>query len=353
VIDLTCVIHVHSTHSDGTGTVREIAQAAAAAGVDVVLLTDHDTLSARYHGHERWWGSVLVCVGEEVTQRPGHHYLAFGVDHPIDHHGMAPEEVVRAVAAAGGVGFAAHPFSVGSPLLSRVPAAGWLDPTPREATGLELWSMVTDATERLRSWRDVARFLLAPGAAPQMDHPREEALRAWDRAGASRRVVAIAGLDAHQFGLRLPGGHVIAPVSYKRSFELLRTHVLLERPTSGDADADRAAVYDALREGRCYIARDALAPAGGFRFWAEGSHHVEMGEEAPASGGFTLHVRLPRSADVRIVRDGNELAHAARATSLTAAAREPGVYRVEASLRDRGRQRSWIISNPIYLRASS
>ncbi len=113
MIDLTCVVHVHSTHSDGTGTVPEIAAAAAAAGADVVLLTDHDTLAARYHGHERWHGSVLVCVGEEVTKRPGHHYLAFGLDDPIDHRGMTPQQVVDAVAAAGGLGFTAHPFSTG------------------------------------------------------------------------------------------------------------------------------------------------------------------------------------------------------------------------------------------------
>ncbi|MBB4662439.1 CehA/McbA family metallohydrolase [Conexibacter arvalis] len=350
MIDLTCAIHVHSDHSDGTGTVREIAADAAAAGVDVVLLTDHDTLSARYHGHERWHGSVLVCVGEEVTMRPGHHYLAFGIDAPIDHRDLTPEQVVAEVARRGGFGFTGHPFSVGSPLLAKIPAAGWEDPTPAGATGLEVWSLVTDTTERLRRWRDVLRFLAAPAAAPQLDHPRPEALAAWDRAGAERRVVGIGALDAHQFGLRIAGRVPLKLMSYRRTFELLRTHVLLERPPSGDADADRAAVYAALRAGRCYIARDELAQAGGFRFWGEGEQHVEMGDEAPASGGFTLHVRLPRPADVRIVRDGVELARAARASSLTAPAREPGVHRVEVTLRDRGRPRTWILSNPIYLR---
>ena len=49
-------------------------------GVDVVLLTDHDTLGARRAGDERWHGSVLVLVGEEVSPSGGNHYLAFGVD---------------------------------------------------------------------------------------------------------------------------------------------------------------------------------------------------------------------------------------------------------------------------------
>ena len=67
--DLSCVVHVHSTYSDGTGTVPEIAAAAGRNGVDVVLLTDHDTLAARRRGEERWHDSVLVLVGEEVSHQ--------------------------------------------------------------------------------------------------------------------------------------------------------------------------------------------------------------------------------------------------------------------------------------------
>lgn len=350
MIDLTCAVHVHSLHSDGTGSVEEIAAAAAAAGVDVVLLTDHDTLSARYQGHERWHDGVLVCVGEEVTPRPGHHYLAFGTDRPIDHRGRTPQQVVDAVAAAGGFGFLAHPFSTGAPAFPRIPASGWDELAPPGATGLELWSIVTDTVERLSSRGDAIRFLIAPRAARQLDRPRPEALAAWDRVTARRRFVAIGGLDAHQFGVRLAGRVPLRVMSYRRAFALLTTHVSLERPTTGDAAADRDAVYAALREGCCYIARDDLAPARGFRFWADGPEHVEMGSESHAGGGFKLHVRLPRKAEVRILRNGVEVARTNRGTSLDAPAPETGVYRVEATLRDRRRQRTWILSNPIYLR---
>src|SRR3954468_6173565 len=65
--DLTCVIHVHPNHSDGSGTVAQIARAARRAGIDVVLLTDHDTLAAKRAGEERWYDDVLVLVGEEVS----------------------------------------------------------------------------------------------------------------------------------------------------------------------------------------------------------------------------------------------------------------------------------------------
>ena len=86
--DLACVIHVHSTWSDGTGTVPQIMRAAAKAGVDVVLLTDHDTLAARDHGQEGWHGDVLLLVGEEVTPDENH-YLAFGNDTVIRKSGRS------------------------------------------------------------------------------------------------------------------------------------------------------------------------------------------------------------------------------------------------------------------------
>ena len=71
VADVTCVIHAHSVHSDGTGTVEQIAAQAARADVDAVLLTDHDSLEARRRGAERYHGPVLVCVGEEVSPKAG------------------------------------------------------------------------------------------------------------------------------------------------------------------------------------------------------------------------------------------------------------------------------------------
>jgi predicted metal-dependent phosphoesterase TrpH len=118
-LDLACVIHAHSTYSDGTGTVPEIADAARRAGVDAVLLTDHDTLEAKRRGEEGWHGPVLVCVGTEVSPLRENHYLAFGIDEPIDHRGLSAAEICAAVEAAGGFGFAAHPFSRGSERFKR------------------------------------------------------------------------------------------------------------------------------------------------------------------------------------------------------------------------------------------
>ena len=150
-------------------------------------------------------------------------------------------------------------------------------------------------------------------------------MRGWDELCRTRRVVAIGGLDAHQYGKRIGPFVPVRVMAYHRSFQLIRTHVLCERPPARELERDRELVYDALREGRCYIAVDAVAPARGFRFEAA---DVPMGGEAPA-GRRTLHVRTPLPARLRLIRDGTEIA-AADGTTLDAEVEEPGVYRVEA-----------------------
>jgi hypothetical protein len=73
-----------------------------------------------------------------------------------------------------------------------------------------------------------------------------------------------------------------------------------------------------------------------------------MGGEA-AAGRRTLRARTPLAASLRLLRDGQELA-AAEGTSLDMEVEEPGVYRVEARRHAKGRERTWILSNPVYLR---
>ena len=83
-------------------------------------------------------------------------------------------------------------------------------------------------------------------------------------------------------------------MAYKRSFRHLRTHLLVEQPLQHELEADRAAVFGALREGHAFLAVDSVAPAHGFRFWAEGAHAaLAMGDEAgQATGRYGCGCRL-------------------------------------------------------------
>ena len=266
--DLACVVHLHSTYSDGTGTVRQIAKAGRRAGADVVLLTDHDTLAAARTGEEGWYGDVLLLVGEEVSPRRGNHYLAFGLEEEIDHSQLDAAGICRAVRAAGGFGFAAHPFSHGSERFKRAGTGMPFDALDCEALdGIELWSFVTDTGESVRSVGEMVRFVATPGRV--LDHPPRRNMEAWDELCRTRRVVAIGGLDAHQFGKRIGPVVPLRIMGYHRSFRYIRTHVLCEAAPTGELEPDREAVYSGpslgplLHRGRLHRPRPRLHVRGG------------------------------------------------------------------------------------------
>jgi hypothetical protein len=348
--DISCVVHVHSTYSDGTATVPELVLAARETGADAVLLTDHDTLGARRDGWEGMHDGVFVMVGMEISPKHGH-YLAFGVDEEPSHAGRSAGEIAAAVRAAGGVGFAAHPFSTGghmlAPSLARriVLPHGWpaLE-EPDGLDGLELWSLTTDAAEGWRTPAEAWRWLQDPEAAVALGPPAHH-LRRWDALSARRRVPAVAGLDGHAPGIRVQG-RVRSPLSHERTFRLLRTHLVADRALTGDTDGDRATVIRALGSGSAWVSCPFVAAADGARFWVEtgDGRVVGMGGETRA-GRATLRLRLPRPADVHVLRDGSPC-HAAEGARVDLDIDAPGAYRVEARIGGR----LWLLSNPIHLR---
>jgi hypothetical protein len=350
LFDVSCVAHVHTTYSDGTATAAELLSAARAAGAAAVLLTDHNTVQARRDGWEGLHDGVFVLVGNEVTLKHGH-YLAFGPEREIPHTGRAAQPVAAAVRAAGGVGFAAHPFSVGGRMVPATLARrvalpqGW--PALEDddgCDGIELWSVTTDAAEAWRTPAEALRWLRDPEAAVAQGPPAHH-LRRWDELSRRRRVPAIGGLDGHAPGVRVLG-RVVSPLSHERTFGLLRTHLLCGRPLTGDPAADRATLLAALAAGAAWLACPFVAAADGARLWAERADGatIPMGGEAPA-GRAVLRLRLPRSADVVLLRDGAPL-HQTHAAALDADLEGAGVYRVEARIGGR----LWLLSNPIHLR---
>lgn len=352
--DLACVVHLHSDYSDGTATIPELIESGQRAERDVILLTDHDSLGARDDGFEGWHGSVLLGVGVEVTPRAGH-FLAFGVDQPIAHKGMAEAQIPLAVAEAGGFGFVAHPWSRGARILDRYGRFikrggnhGWREIEGDGIAGIELWSLTTDASEDWRGPVDAIRYMRAP--EKQVDGPRPEDLQTWDRICQRRRLVAIGGLDAHQHGVRVRG-RLLSPMPNERYFRILSTYVSLpEAPRRGDHGAhDLGLVYEALREGRCFIAVDSIAPGRGFRFWAEGAGGVALMGEERMAGEWHLRASLPGRARIALLRNGEQVAEG-DGSALEYRALEPGAYRIEAHRVWRGRERPWLYSNPIYLR---
>lgn len=81
-------LHTHSTASDGTDTPAELVRAAAAAGLDVVAITDHDGTSGWAEAFEARPAGLTVVPGVEIScvyvepegRRIGLHLLAYLLD---------------------------------------------------------------------------------------------------------------------------------------------------------------------------------------------------------------------------------------------------------------------------------
>ncbi|MEU9500819.1 PHP domain-containing protein [Streptomyces sp. NPDC048196] len=62
-------LHTHSTASDGTDTPAELVRAAAAAGLDVVALTDHDTVAGHAEARAALPEGLTLVTGAELSCR--------------------------------------------------------------------------------------------------------------------------------------------------------------------------------------------------------------------------------------------------------------------------------------------
>jgi hypothetical protein len=79
---------------------------------------------------------------------------------------------------------------------------------------------------------------------------------------------------------------------YEFHFKSINTHLLIEKPLSGEPERDRGLIYDAFRRGRAFIGYDLPAPTRGFHFLASAAIDAQMGETiSPA--GVTFQIRLP------------------------------------------------------------
>ncbi len=341
-------LHIHTTHSDGGGSTKEIAAVARTVGLDFIALNDHSYLAQLHLEEEGYYKGILVLVGSEIGTR-SHHYLAYDIKNQVDGEGSSPQELIDAVSTQGGFGFLAHPFEKGMHFLEKGVAYTWNDWSVKGYTGICIWNFSSRWKENVKSfWHGVFHLIFKTYT---LRGPSQETLATWDTACSKRRVVAIGGSDAHGSPMKM-GFLKLTPLSYRYLLRTINTHVLTAAPLTGDLGRDKGIIYHSLREGNCFIAHDGLCPAKGFRFTfnrERGKRRLLMGQEGRFSPG-VLEVRLPRRGLIRVMKDGSPFKRA-HGTGLSIKIDEGGVYRVEVLRRTvLFGWRPWIFSNPIYLR---
>lgn len=340
--DYAGIIHVHSVYSDGLSSVKKIMQDAQKAKCDFLVLSDHDTLRAL--PQEGVYGKTLLLVGEEITVGKNQgHYLAMNLAVKVDPH-LSAQETINRVSMQGGLGFLAHPFAKTYRRILALTPVTWKNWDVTGYTGLEIWNYS-------QNWKDNLHGLLAfPSKVicPRSFHngPLPAALKTWDHLLRHQKVTGLGSVDAH--------GIIY---SYQDMFKTLHTHVLLKKALSFQSSSfqeDKKMIYQALKEGNCYLSNDYVTNATGFSFIGDnGEHQAIMGEKLSLGKGVLLTVSSPEPAVLRIVREGKVIARRTNSRELTHNVQEPGAYRAEVFCRSfKGmvrRYRPWIFSNPVYV----
>jgi len=346
-------LHMHTRYSDGAGSHADIAAAAMKAGLDAVIVTDHNVWVNGPAGYKKEGDRrVLLMVGEEIHDQARspqkNHLLVFGAQRELATYAYDPQLLLEAVDKAGGLSFLAHPVDPAAPSVHQGDIS-WVDWNVRGFTGLELWNGFSEFKPRIKSILHAIIYAYFP---PHIARgPQPETLHRWDELlSAGKKVVAVGGSDAHAHRMHLgPLSRTVFPYGFH--FSAINTHVFVPRPPGMDAASDTSMILEALRQGHCFIGYDLPAPTRGFHFIARGLEQtVQMGDDLNSKGGVTFQIRLPIRTECVLLKDGKPVRTWHKHDQCTYITSEPGVYRVEVYIHYLGRRRGWIFSNPVYVK---
>ncbi|PKN93488.1 MAG: hypothetical protein CVU44_09045 [Chloroflexi bacterium HGW-Chloroflexi-6] len=351
--ELIVNLHMHTRYSDGTGSHGDIGQAALRAGVDVIIVTDHNVLVEEAQGYFRNGKQrCLLLVDEEIhdqaRQPQKNHLLVFNAQRELATYANDPQVLIDNARRAGGLSFLAHPTDAACPVIGET-SIDWVDWQVQGYNGIELWNGLSELKTHSPTIFHAIFHLFFPQFIGHGPDP--SLLARWDSLlNQGRRLVAIGGSDAHALHIsKGPFKRTVFP--YEWHFKTINTHIFTPTPLTGQLEEDARMIYEALAAGHCFVANDLPASARGFRFSAQGREKTAlMGDEISAEGSLTLQVRLPQNAEGRLLKDGQVIRQWNSQEALSHITTQPGIYRVEAYLKFLGKQRGWIFSNPIYVR---
>jgi hypothetical protein len=315
-------MHMHTVHSDGDWTVRDLASTAYYSYLDFIFVTDHNTSShhaevARANNLTR---DLLVMRGEEVTTYGGH-ANAWGLP-----AGAVVDFRVQPGDAAGMSAVAARAHRLGALVSVNHPFAlcGGCDwsygDAVREFDAVEVWNGEWDATD-------------------------ESALKLWDGLlQRGLRPTAIASSDSHRAQNRIG-----RPT----------THVAAE-------ELSQVALLSGIRRGRVYLTKepqglsvDFEASAGGVGSPGGNGPRKGAGEEIrlsrPGPVVFFVNARNTSiGANVSLISGGKVLRTFPPQAQFTEVfeveCERDGYYRLEVRDRD---GKMFALTNPIYVKVGT
>ena len=322
------VFHVHSTFSkDSRASLNRVIKLANNAGLDFVIVTDHNTLAGRDVYHSMNPPDIpLLIFGNEITTVDGH-LIALGVHKEPEHEIDDTQELVHWIHSNGGFAVIAHPLS------SKRPWTNW---ELQDLDGIEVYNF-GHALYKTNKLKLVTSSLLlgpTPFLNTNLDSPHHT-LRFWDSllSAPTRRLVATAATDAH---LKLADVPIMRGL-FRQAIRSVTLYVQADRLNEGD-------ILRNLMEGNSFIVFESLGTAHDFSFNAVApAQSYNLGAAIPPHLTTTFSVIANNADEIRLIRDGH-LVKQTHSETLRYSSKEPGAYRVEAYRK----KKIWIISNPIY-----
>ncbi len=325
--------HLHTTASDGRATPEEIARHAREAGLQFVIITDHNQDAPPAPA---WVEGVLVLHGTEVSTRFGH-VVALGLPRPLTDE-ERDQDPVGAITRLRGYTFLAHPEQKKNP---------WRDwGNAHQTTGLELYS----ADSMFRTAQQHPFTSLLPALSSYLGNPVHALLSVVrGQPELTMRLLSLSA-GAPKAAVCAHDAHGYPP--YDTEFQTLSMYV---PPASAGAllpEDPRAAatkILEDLGQGRAWCAFHALGDGDGFRI--DG-----LSEDRGARVGEVLRVVLPRSTPPEIqvrawgpatvLEDGRSIRiDGPGAVQIEVWARVPGMYFEDG-------WKPWLVPSPIVAAAA-
>jgi len=304
--DYRGVIHCHSTYSDGTGDMEEIGKAANDAGLDFVLMTDHDQMKPVEDGQEKWNGSSLIICGTEVTPDKNH-YIVFGDKKLKDVdklRGLKPQEYIDAVNAQGWFGFIAHPDHGGTTKFG-IPSYRWEDWNVSNYTGMGLWDLMTDWQSQLD--REDVSLEVYTEFEDWLSGPRIETLKRWDELNKKGKVVGIGEIDNHKYKKEY-NGQTLEIFPYETAFKTISNHILLDKPLDKDFKKAKKQILEALKHGSVYVSFDWWDDPTEFSFEVDNGKKIAgMGDSIELGEKTEIVASFPQEALLNVYKNGESI----------------------------------------------
>ncbi len=339
-------IHIHSSYSDGSLEIADIAAKACRSGLDFIIITDHNNLNGLYDGKEGYQQNVLVLIGVEANESKNH-YLCLDVTKEVIKNSENPQMVIDEVNQQHGLGIIAHPFEKGSPCFADGISFPWTDWDVHGFQGIEIWNFTSQWKDHVCSTLQGLWLVFYPHAA--LSGPCPESLAKLDeRQGQGEKIIAIGSSDAHGYSMKVGMFHFqVSP--YDTSFKCINVHVLTQLPLTGDVAQDKEKLYTAIKKGTLWIGYDYFTNSRGFQFHiTDGDKTWQMGDTVPLNKDLTIQVVTSVRARVKLIKNGKtkQLSFGKRHIFADI---DPGVYRIEAYHRHLFGYRPWIFSNSIWV----